>query len=154
MSDVTDMATLQRILRECRVVAMVGLSAKWNRPSYFAASYLQRHNYRIIPVNPRYEEVLGEKCYPDVDSIPHPVDVVDVFRRAELVTPIAHRAAAIGARVLWLQLGIVNEEAAAVARAAGMTVVMNRCMKIEHARFSGGLNWFGMSTGVISARRR
>ena len=148
-----DIPALRRILRGNRTVAMVGLSANWYRPSYFAASYLQRHGYRVIPVNPNYDEVLGEKCYPDLASIPDAVDVVDLFQRPERVLPFAHQAVAIGARVLWMQLGVVNEEAAALARDAGLAVVMDRCMKIEHARLFGGLHFIGVATGVISARR-
>jgi uncharacterized protein len=111
------------------------------------------HGYRIIPVNPRYETVLGEKCFPDLRSIPEPVDLVDCFRKASEITAIADDAIAIGAKVLWMQLGIVNDEAARRASAAGLDVVMNRCVKIEHARILGGLNWAGVNTGVISSRR-
>ena len=152
MSD--DIPTLRRILKQNRTIAVVGLSAKWFRPSYFAAKYLQQHGYRIIPVNPAYDSVLGETCYPDLGSIPDAVDVVDCFRRAEDIPPLTEEAIAIGARVLWLQLGVVNEDAAARARAAGLEVVQDRCMKIEHARLFGGLNWAGVNTGVISARRQ
>ena len=148
-----DIPGLRRILSECRTVAMVGLSANWYRPSYFAAKYLQEHGFRVIPVTPRYEEVLGEKCYPSLDAIPVPVDVVDCFRRAEEIPAIAEAAIAIGARVLWMQLGIRNEEAAARAEAAGLEVVQDRCMKIEYARLFGGLNFVGVDTKVISAKR-
>ena len=153
MSDGTDIPTLRRILHDGRTVAVVGLSANWHRPSNFAAKYLQDHGYRVIPVNPAYQEVLGERCYPDLKSIPEPVDVVDVFRRAEEVPAIAADAIAIGAGVLWLQIGVIHEAAAATARAAGLDVVMDRCMKIEHARLFGGLNFIGVNTRVISARR-
>ena len=148
-----DMPTLRRILADARVLAVVGLSAEWHRPSYFAAKYMQDHGYRIIPVNPRYDNVLGERCYPDLRAIPEPVDLVDCFRRAEDIPPIAEAAIAIRAKVLWMQLGIVNEEAARRASDAGLDVVMNRCVKIEHARLLGGLNWAGVNTGVISSRR-
>ena len=148
-----DIPGLRRILSECRTVAMVGLSANWYRPSYFAAKYLQEHGFRVIPVTPRYEEVLGEKCYPSLDAIPVPVDVVDCFRRAEEIPAIAEAAIAIGARVLWMQLGIRNEEAVARAEAAGLEVVQDRCMKIEYARLFGGLNFVGVDTKVISAKR-
>ena len=148
-----DIPGLRRILSECRTVAMVGLSANWYRPSYFAAKYLQGHGFRVIPVTPRYEEVLGEKCYPSLDAIPVPVDVVDCFRRAEEIPAIAEAAIAIGARVLWMQLGIRNEEAVARAEAAGLEVVQDRCMKIEYARLFGGLNFVGVDTRVISAKR-
>lgn len=148
-----DIPTLRRILKENRTIAMVGLSAKWFRPSYFAAKYLQEYGYRVIPVNPSYEEILGEKCYATVDEIPDKIDVVDVFQRSDKVMPFAQAAIRVGARVLWLQLGVVNEEAAALARAAGLDVVMNRCMKIEHSRLFGCINFVGVNRGLISARR-
>lgn len=153
MPIVDDIAGLRRILAQSRTLAVVGLSAQWYRPSYFAAKYMQDHGYRIIPVNPRYDEVLGERCYPDLRSIPGRVDLVDCFRRSQDIPPIAEQAIAIGAKVLWMQLGIVNDEAARRASAAGLDVVMNRCVKIEHARLLGGLNWAGVNTGVISSRR-
>lgn len=148
-----EIATLRRILRQHRVIAVVGLSAEWHRPSHFAAKYMQAHGYRIIPVNPRYPEILGEPCYARLEDIPEPVDMVDVFRRAPDVPPIAASAIAIGARCLWQQLGVANPEADALARAAGLDSVMDRCVKIEHARLFGGLHWAGVNTGVISARR-
>jgi len=150
---VDDIAGLRRILAQSRVIAVVGLSAQWHRPSYFAAKYMQEHGYRIIPVNPSYDAVLGEKCYPSVAAIPGPVDVVDCFRKPEEIVPLAREAASKGARVLWMQLGIRNDEAARIASDAGLDVVMDRCMKIEHARILGGLNWAGVNTGVISAKR-
>ena len=146
-------AQLRRILKQHRTIAVVGLSADWYRPSYFAAKYMQEHGYRIIPVNPKYEEILGEKCWPDLKSIPEPVDIVDVFRKPQDCAAVAEDAVAIGAKVLWLQLGVVNGEAARIAEAAGLEVVMDRCVKIEHARLFGGLGWFGVNTKVISARR-
>ncbi len=149
----TDAPTLRRILTACRTIAVVGLSAEWHRPSYFAAKYMQQHGYRIVPVNPRYPEVLGERCYPSLMDIPHPVDMVDVFRRTEDVLPIAEQAIAIGAKCLWQQLGVRNLEADALARAAGLDSVIDRCVKIEHARLFGGLHWAGVNTRVISARR-
>ena len=150
-----DINTLRRILRENHVIAVVGLSADWFRPSNFAAKYLQEHGYRVIPVNPRYagKLVLGEHCYASVRDIPEKVDVVDVFRKTQDVPPIADDAIAIRAKVLWQQLGVRNEEAAAKARAAGLETVMDRCMKIEHGRLFGGLNWVGVNTKVISAKR-
>ncbi len=150
-----DVETLRRILRENRVIAVVGLSADWFRPSYFAAKYLQEHGYRVIPVNPRYagKQVLGETCYAKLGEIPVKIDVVDVFRRTEDVAPIADEAVAIGAKVLWQQIGVKNEAAAAKARGAGLDAVMDRCMKIEHGRLFGGLNWMGVNTRVISAKR-
>jgi predicted CoA-binding protein len=148
-----DINTLRRILGENRVIAVVGLSADWYRPSYFAAKYMQEHGYRIVPVNPKYPEILGEKCYRSLRDIPEKVQIVDVFRKTQDVPPIAEDAIAIGARVLWQQLGVKNEAAAARARAAGLETVMDRCVKIEHARLFGGLNWVGVNTRVISAKR-
>ncbi|HEY5637872.1 MAG TPA: CoA-binding protein [Burkholderiales bacterium] len=152
---VEDIETLRRVLGENRTLAVVGLSADWYRPSHFAAKYMQEHGYRVIPVNPRYagEEILGERCYASLREIPDKVQIVDVFRRTADVGPIAEDAIAIGARVLWQQIGVTNTEAAARARAAGLDTVQNRCVKIEHARLFGGLGWFGVNTGVISARR-
>ncbi len=144
---------LRHILKNSHTIAIVGLSADWWRPSYFAAKYMQEHGYRIIPVNPKYTEVLGEKCYPTLAAIPEPVDIVDVFRKSEDCAPIAKQAVAIGAKTLWLQLGVENTEAQQIAEAAGLAVVMNRCVKIEYARLFGGLSWFGVNTGVISSRR-
>jgi predicted CoA-binding protein len=148
-----DINTLRRILKEARTVAVVGLSANWWRPSYFAAKYMQEHGYRIIPVNPAYPEVLGEKCYASLRDIPERVDIVDCFRKSEEIPPFVEEAIAIGAKVLWMQLGVINHEAAARARDAGLEVVMDRCVKIEHARLFGGLNWVGVNTKVISSKR-
>jgi predicted CoA-binding protein len=114
---------------------------------------MQEHGYRVIPVNPKYPEILGQKCYPSLRDIHQPVDMVDVFRKTADVMPIAEDAIAIGAKVLWQQLGVRNEEAAAKARAAGLETVMDRCVKIEHGRLFGGLNWVGVNTRVISAKR-
>lgn len=146
-------AELRRILKGSRTIAVVGLSADWFRPSYFAAKYMQEHGFRVIPVNPKYTEILGERCYPDLKSIPEPVDMVDVFRKSEDCAPIARDAVAIGAKTLWLQIGVINDEARRIAEDAGLSVVMNRCVKIEYARLFGGLNWFGVNTKIISARR-
>jgi hypothetical protein len=148
-----DISSLRRILKENRVLAVVGLSANWHRPSHFAAKYMLEHGYRVIPVNPQYQEVLGQKCYASLRDIPEKVDMVDVFRKSEDVMPIAHDAIAIGARVLWQQLGVKNEAAAAKALAAGLESIMDRCVKIEHGRLFGGLNWVGVNTRVISAKR-
>jgi len=153
MAIVDDVAGLTRILAQSRTIAVVGLSANWYRPSYFAAKYLQEHGYRVIPVNPNYTEVLGERCHPSVAAIPEPVDVVDAFRKADEMPALAREAVAKGARVLWMQLGVRNEAAARIASDAGLDVVMDRCMKIEHARILGGLNWAGVNTGIVSARR-
>ena len=148
-----DISTLRRILGTARTIAVVGLSAEWHRPSHFAAQYMQAKGYRVIPVNPRYESILGQKCYKSLRDIPTKVDIVDVFRKSADVGPIADDAVAIGAKVLWQQLGVTNAEAARKAEAAGLETVMDRCVKIEHARLFGGLNWAGVNTKVISAKR-
>jgi uncharacterized protein len=149
----SDIPTLRRILAENHVIAVVGLSADWFRPSYFAAKYMQEHGYRVIPVNPKYPEILGEKSYKALRDIPEKVDIVDCFRKTGDIMPIARDAIAIGAKVLWQQIGVKNAEAARLAEAAGLDAVMDRCVKIEHARLFGGLNWFGVNTKVISAQR-
>jgi predicted CoA-binding protein len=133
-----DTSTISRVLQTCRALAVVGLSADPARPSFSVARYMQEHGYRIIPVNPRCAEILGEKCYPDLKSIPDAVDLVNVFRRPAYCVAIAEDAVAIGAKALWLQIGVVNEEAKRIAEVAGLTVVMDRCLKIEHARLFGG----------------
>jgi predicted CoA-binding protein len=150
---VDDVAGLRRVLQGNRVIAVVGLSPNWNRPSYFAAKYMLEHGYTVIPVNPSVPEILGRKCYPDLAAIPGKVDMVDVFRKPEDVLPIAEEAIGIGAKCLWLQLGVIHREAAARAAAAGLDVVMDRCVKIEYARLFGGLNYAGVNTLVISAKR-
>ncbi len=149
----TDMNTLRSILTQYRRIAMVGLSADWSRPSNFVAKYLLEHDFDVIPVNPKYDEILGQKCYPDLTAIPTPVDIVDLFQKAERIPPFVDAAIDMNAAIVWMQLGIVHESAADKARAAGLTVVMDRCMKIEYARLFGGLNTAGVNTGVISARR-
>lgn len=149
----TDVQTLRRILTQNKTIAVVGLSANESRPSFFAAKYMLDHGFNIIPVNPRYETVLGQTCYPDLESIPEPVDIVDVFQRPDRVMPISQSAIDMKARVLWMQLGVVNEEAAELAESKGLDVVMNRCVKIEYARLFGGLGFIGVSTGIISAKR-
>jgi predicted CoA-binding protein len=155
-NDSNDAAALRRILQACRTIAVVGLSADWSRPSHFAAGYMQGKGYRIVPVNPRYagQSILGEVVHARLEDIPHPVDMVDVFRKADDVPPIAASAVAIGAKCLWQQLGVASAEADAIARAAGLDSVMDRCVKIEHARLFGGLHWAGVNTGVVSAQRR
>jgi predicted CoA-binding protein len=146
---------LQRIYDETRTIAMVGASPNWNRPSYFVMRYLQRKGFRVIPVNPRALDapILGETVYPDLESVPIPVDVVDVFRRPEEVPEIAQSAARIGAKVLWLQLGIRSPEAATLAGISGLTFIEDRCMKIEYGRLSGELAWSGINPRIISSRR-
>ena len=155
MPDTTDISTLRRILRDNRRIAVVGISAEWHRPSFFVGKYLLEHGYTMVPVNPKYFEVLGQTCYPNLKSAREAgeIDMVDCFRKADDIGPLAEDAIAIGAKTLWMQLGVVNEAAADKARAAGLEVVMDRCVKIEHGRLFGGLNWAGVNTRVISARR-
>lgn len=148
-----DIPTLRRILRDHRTIAIVGLSNHWYRPSFFAAKYMQDHGYRIIPVNPNHAEILGEKCHPELAAIPEPVDIVDIFRRPESTPQLAREAVAIGAKVLWLQLGVINQEARQIAADGGLETVMDRCVKIEHARLFGGLNFIGVNTRIVSAHR-
>jgi len=148
-----DINTLRRILIENKRVAIVGLSDDWSRPSNFVGKYLLEHGFEVIPVNPKYDEILGQKCYADLKDIPTPVDMVDLFQRSDRIPPFVDDAIKIGAKVVWMQLGIVNEEAAQKARDAGLEVVMDRCVKIEYARLFGGLNTAGVNTGVISAQR-
>ena len=153
MPIVDDIAGLARILTRSRVIAVVGLSPNWYRPSFFAAKYMQEHGYRVVPVNPNVRQILGETSYPDVAAIPGAIDIVDCFRKPGEIVPIAHEAIAKGAKVLWMQLGIRNDEAAQIASDAGLDVVMDRCVKIEHARILGGLHWAGVNTRMISSRR-
>ena len=157
-------STLREVLGHCRTLAVVGLSPQWHRPSYFAAKYMQAHGYRIVPVNPLVAaeggSILGERCYASVVEAAQAIasqgghiDMVDCFRKSADIPPLAEEAVAIGARCLWLQLGVTNEEAAERAEAAGLQVIQNRCVKIEHARLFGGLGWAGVNTRVISAKR-
>ena len=148
-----DPGTIRKILSTTKTIAIVGLSPKSERPSYFVGTYLKSEGYRVIPVNPRATEILGEKSYPDLLSIPEPVDMVDVFRKPEDCLEVAKQAIQIGAKTLWMQLRVVNIEAAELAAAAGLNVVMDKCVKIEHGRYSGSLHWVGMNTEIISARR-
>lgn len=147
---------LRGILRGVRTIAMVGASEHWNRPSYFAMKYLQDKGYRIIPVNPQAKggEILGEKVYADLSEIRDKIDMVDIFRRAEAAPPLVDQAIAAGAKVVWMQLGVRHDAAAAKAEAAGLKVVMNRCPKIEYSRLNGELAWSGVNTGIISSKRR
>jgi uncharacterized protein len=141
------------ILRRAKTIAMVGLSSNPYRPSHYAAIYMISAGYTVIPVNPREREILGQVCYPSLRDIPVPVDIVDIFRDPSAVPPLVEEAIAIGAKVVWMQLGVIHEGAAARAREAGLQVVMDACVKIEHARFFGGLATIGLNTGVITARR-
>jgi predicted CoA-binding protein len=150
---VDDIPGLRRILKRSKIIAVVGLSGDWFRPSFFAAKYMLEHGYSVIPVNPGYETILDQKSYKSLREIPVGVDIVDCFRKTEDIMPIAEDAIAIGAKVLWQQLGVVNSEAARKAEVAGLEAVMDRCVKIEHGRLFGGLNWCGVNTKVISAKR-
>jgi predicted CoA-binding protein len=146
---------IRTILRETKVIAMVGASSNWNRPSYFAMKYLQRKHFRVIPVNPREtgNEILREPVYGTLADVPEKIDMVDVFRNSEAAGAISDEAIAVGAKVLWMQLSVRNEAAAARAEAAGLKVVMNRCPKIEFGRLSREIGWMGINTGVISSKR-
>jgi predicted CoA-binding protein len=148
-----DPMTIQRVLNTARTVAVVGLSANELRASYFVGYYLKRHGYQVIPVNPRETEILGETCYPSLSEVPVPVDVVDVFRAPDALPGIAREAVAIRAGALWCQFGVINEEGARIAEDAGLTVVVDRCMKIEHARYVGRMHWLGFNTQRITSVR-
>ena len=137
----------------CRRIAIVGLSSNELRASNFVGLYMQRHGYTIVPVNPREEEILGERCYPSLDAVPEPVDVVDVFRAPDAVPEITEQTVAMGAPFLWLQFGVISEPGVNIAEAGGVRVIMDRCLKIEHARHQGRMHWLGFNTGQISARR-
>ena len=148
-----DALVVQRVLRESRTIAIVGLSTDPQRASWFVGSYLKGAGYTVIPVNPKAKEILGEKCYPDLASIPVPVDLVDVFRPAAECLAVARQAVAIKAKAFWLQLLLVNLEAAEYAAKNGLTVIVDRCVKMEHGRYHGLLHWGGMNTEIISARK-
>ncbi len=147
---------IRKILRATKTIAMVGSSAQWIRPSYFAMKYLQRKGFRVIPVNPKEagNTILGETVYARLADIPDPIDMVDIFRNSEAAGGIADEAIEVGAKVVWMQLGVRNDAGAERAEAAGLTVIMNRCPKIEFGRLSGEIGWMGINTGVISSKRR
>ncbi len=153
-------AEIRRILRQVRTMAMVGISARWNRPSFFAMKYLQEKDYRVIPVNPGQagNEILGERVHARLADIPEKFDMVDIFRDSEAAGAIVDQAIPLardkGISVIWMQLGVRNDQAAARAAAAGLTVVMNRCPKIEFGRLNSELSWGGFNSGIISSRRR
>lgn len=151
-----DDSYLRKILRETRTIAMVGLSANWNRPSFFAAKYLLDRGYKVFPVNPAAagQEILGQKVYASLDELPQKVDMVDIFRNSEAAGPITDEAIKHGAKVVWMQIGVVNEAAARRAEDAGLKVVMNRCPKIEHSRLAGTIEWHGIASGVITSKKR
>lgn len=148
-----DTPTIREILRSAHTIAIVGLSPNALRPSNFVGFYLQRHGYRIVPVNPREREILGEVSYPSLSAIPFHIDVVDVFRAPDAVPGIAEEAVKVGADALWLQFGVISPEGAAIAERGGLNVIMDRCMKVEHGRHIGRMHWMGLNTGTISARR-
>jgi predicted CoA-binding protein len=148
-----DPSTIQRVLNTARTIAIVGLSGNELRPSNFVGFYLKRHGYRVIPVNPRETEILGEPCYPSLLDVPGPVDVVDVFRAPDALPAIARDAVAIAAGTLWCQFGVINQEGNRIAQDGGVTVIVDRCLKIEHARYAGRMHWFGLNTGRITSVR-
>jgi predicted CoA-binding protein len=148
-----DSLTIQRVLHNARTIAVVGLSANELRASNFVGYYLRRHGYRVIPVNPRETEILGQTCYPGLLDIPVPVDVVNVFRAPEALPGIAREAVAINAGALWCQFGVINTDGAQIAEDGGVTVIMDRCLKVEHARYSGRMHWLGFNTQRITSVR-
>lgn len=153
LSRYQDPLVIQRVLFESKTIAIVGLSGNELRASHFVGFYLKRHGYRVIPVNPRESEILGETSYASLTDIPEPVDIVDVFRKPEAVPDIAREAVAIGAKTLWCQYNVISEEGARIAEEGGLTVVMDRCLKVEHARFIGRMNWLGFNTNRITSVR-
>ncbi len=148
-----DPLTIQRVLHTATTIATVGLSPNELRASYFVGYYLRRHGYRVIPVNPRETEILGQTCYPSLLDVPEPVDVVNVFRAPDALPEIAREAVAIGADTLWCQFGVINEEGARIAEDAGVNVIMDRCLKVEHARYMGRMHWLGFNTQRITSVR-
>ena len=153
LSRYQDSLTIQRVLHSARTIAVVGLSGNQLRASNFVGYYLRRHGYNVIPVNPRETEILGQKCYPSLSDIPEPVDIVNVFRAPDALPPIAREAVAIGAGALWCQFGVINQEGARIAEDGGVTVIMDRCLKVEHARYVGRMHWLGFNTGRITSVR-
>jgi predicted CoA-binding protein len=148
-----DPLTIQRVLHASQTIAIVGLSKNDLRASYFVGYYLKRHGYRVIPVNPRETKILDETSYPSLSEVPEPVDIVNVFRAPEALPGIARESVAIGASALWCQFGVINEEAARIATDGGLTVIMDRCLKVEHARYVGRMHWLGFNTQRITAVR-
>ncbi|WP_116950961.1 CoA-binding protein [Jiangella endophytica] len=156
MSDLTryqDPLTIQRVLHGATTIAIVGLSGNELRASHFVGYYLRRHGYRVIPVNPRETSILGEVSHPSLLDVPEPVDIVNVFRAPDALPAIARDAVAIGAKALWAQFGVVNDEGARIAEDGGVTVVMDRCLKVEHARYVGRMHWLGFNTRRITSVR-
>ena len=148
-----DPLTIQRMLHTARTVAIVGLSNNELRASYFVGYYLMRHGYRVIPVNPREPEILGQKCYPSLPDVPEPINIVNVFRAPDALPAIAREAVAIKAGALWCQFGVINAEGARIAEDGGVTVIMDRCLKVEHARYVGRMHWLGFNTQRITSVR-
>jgi uncharacterized protein len=148
-----DTSTIQRVLHTARTIAVVGLSTNELRSSYFVGYYLKRHGYQVIPVNPRETEILGETCYPSLSEVPEHLDIVNVFRAPDALPGIAGEAVAIGADALWCQFGVINEEGAQIAEEGGLEVVMDRCLKVEHARYVGRMHWLGFNTQRITSVR-
>ena len=148
-----DPLTIQRVLHSAKTIAIVGLSPNELRASYFVGYYLRRHGYRVIPVNPRETEILGQKSYPSLSDVPEPVDIVNVFRAPDALPPIARETVQIGAGALWCQFGVINEEGAKIAENGGVTVIMDRCLKVEHARYAGRMHWLGFNTQRITSVR-
>ena len=153
LSPYQDPLTIQRVLLAARTIAIVGLSGNQLRASHFVGFYMQRHGYRVIPVNPRESEILGEKSYPTLRDVPVKIDIVDVFRAPAALPEIATDAVAVGARCLWCQFGVINEEGARIAANGGLTVIMDRCLKVEHARYVGRMHWLGFNTQRITSVR-
>ena len=148
-----DAETIQRVLNAAKTIAIVGLSKKELRASYFVGFYLRRHGYTVVPVNPREPEILGQKCYPTLADVPGQIDIVNVFRAPDALPEIAREAVAAGAGTLWCQFGVVNEEGARIAEEGGVSVVMDRCIKVEHARYVGRMHWLGFNTQRITSVR-
>ena len=148
-----DPLTIQRVLFNAKTIAIVGLSTNELRASHFVGYYLKRHGYRVIPVNPRETEILGQKCFKSLLEVPEPIDIVNVFRAPDALPGIAADAVKVGAGALWCQFGVINEEGARIAEAGGVTVIMDRCLKVEHARFIGRMHWLGFNTGRITSLR-
>ena len=148
-----DPLTIQRVLLTSKTIAIVGLSDNELRASHFVGYYLKRHDYRVIPVNPRQTEILGQKCYPSLLDVPEPVDIVDVFRAPDALPGIARDAVTIHAGTLWCQFGVINEDGARIAEEGGLTVIMDRCLKVEHARYLGRMHWLGFNTQRITSVR-
>jgi uncharacterized protein len=153
LSRYQDPLTIQRLLNTASTIAVVGLSGNELRASYFVGYYLKRHGYRVIPVNPRETEILGETCYPSLLDVPVPVDVVNVFRAPDALPGIARDAVTIRASALWCQFGVINAEAARIAEDGGVTVIMDRCLKVEHARYAGRMHWLGFNTQRVTSVR-